>query len=243
MENMRNSLSGFGFILGLSLIVSTLIGVGVFYKIKSGENVLSVTGSAKKAVVSDQVKWSLSVSRIVKVATLKGGYDQIARDTEVVKKFLKDSGVADAEVTISPVYMEQNYDQQYVSQEDKSYTLRQSIDIDSADVVKIEALAKNTGSVINQGVVLSVNSLQFYYSKLAEERVALLADAVKDAKARAAELANSNGQKVGSLKSASSGVVQVLSKGSTEVSDYGSYDTSKIDKEIMVTVRASFSLR
>jgi hypothetical protein len=243
MEQMRNSLSGFGFILGLSLIVSTLIGVGVFYKIKSGENVLSVTGSAKKAVLSDQVKWSLSVSRIAKVTTLKSGYEQIARDTDIVKKFLKDNGVVDTEITISPVYMDQNYDQQYVSQEDKSYTLRQTIDIDSVDVVKIEALAKNTGSVINQGVVMSVNSLQFYYSKLADERIALLADAVKDAKARAAELANSNGQKVGSLKSASSGVVQVLSKGSTEVSDYGSYDTSKIDKEIMVTVRVSFSLR
>ncbi len=39
------------------------------------------------------------------------------------------------------------------------------------------------------------------------------------------------------------GVVQVLPPSSTEVSDYGAYDTSSIEKEVMVTVKASFRLR
>jgi hypothetical protein len=55
-------------------------------------------------------------------------------------------------------------------------------------------------------------------------------------------LAESSGKKVGQLKSASSGVVQVLSANSLDVSDYGSYDTSKVDKNIMLTVKASFTL-
>jgi len=74
-------------------------------------------------------------------------------------------------------------------------------------------------------------------------RVSLLSDAIKDAQARAAKMAEATGRKVGDLKSAASGVVQVLSSNSLEVSDYGTYDTSKINKNVMVTVRAAFGLK
>ena len=47
---------------------------------------------------------------------------------------------------------------------------------------------------------------------------------------------------IGTLRSASSGVVQVLPQGGIEISDYGSYDTQSMNKEVMVTVRATFEL-
>ena len=56
-------------------------------------------------------------------------------------------------------------------------------------------------------------------------------------------IATAGGNSVGAIKSASSGVVQVLAPNSVEVSDYGQYDTSKIDKEIMVTVKATFEIK
>ena len=56
-------------------------------------------------------------------------------------------------------------------------------------------------------------------------------------------MAEATGKSVGSLKSAASGVVQVLPANSLEVSDYGTYDTSKVNKNVMVTVKASFNLR
>jgi hypothetical protein len=34
----------------------------------------------------------------------------------------------------------------------------------------------------------------------------------------------------------------VLPKGGVDVSDYGTYDTSSMEKEVMVTVRATFAL-
>ena len=39
------------------------------------------------------------------------------------------------------------------------------------------------------------------------------------------------------------GVVQVMSLGSVDVSDYGSYDTSNIEKEVMITVKTVFGLK
>jgi hypothetical protein len=126
---------------------------------------------------------------------------------------------------------------------DKKYNLIQNIEVNSTDVMKIDGLSKNTTSLVtDKGVIFSTNSLEFYYSKLPEARVELLASAVADAKARAEQLAGAGGKKIGVLKSASSGVVQVMSENSVEVSDYGMYDTSKINKEIMVTVKASFEI-
>jgi hypothetical protein len=92
-------------------------------------------------------------------------------------------------------------------------------------------------------VLFSTQSLEYTYSKLPELRVSLLKDAMTDARARANSIASSDGKGVGALTSASIGVVQVLSPSSTSVEDYGAYDTSSIEKEVMVTVRASFQVR
>jgi hypothetical protein len=156
---------------------------------------------------------------------------------------MKENGIPESEIVISPVIMNQNYDYRPDSQAEKEYVLMQTITVNSKDIPKITGLAKNIQSIIEKGVIFSTQAVEYYYSKLPEERVALLSEALTDAKSRAQALGDSTGKKVGTLTQASSGVVQVLSANSVEVSDYGAYDTSKIEKEIMVTVKAAFTLR
>lgn len=228
------------FILGLAIIISTLIGAGAFYKIRSLDNTLTVTGSASKQVMSDHVKWVGAINRITKISTLKAGYADMAHDLDNVLAFLKEKGIASEQIVVSPIFMDQNYDQNQSAE--KTYTLRQTIDVNSSDVNAIGELAKNIQPLIEKGVVFSTQSVEYTYTKLPDERVALLSNAIMDAKARASKLAESSGKSVGQLKSASSGVVQVMSSNSTDVSDYGSYDTSKVEKSIMLTVKASFTL-
>ena len=241
-DTRTRALTIFGIILGASMITSALIGAGILYKIKSYDNDLSVTGSAKREVTSDRVKWTSSITRTVKISALKGGYAQLSRDLEEVQAFFKEKGIPAEAIITSPVFMNENW-QQYATAETKEYNLTQTFEIQSDDVVKITDVSKNIQTVINKGIIFQSNSPEYYYSKLPEMRVELLSDALVDAKNRGAKLAESTGGKVGTLKSASSGVVQVLTPNSTEVSDYGSYDTSKIQKEIMVTVKATFSVK
>lgn len=241
-DTRSKALTIFGIILGASMIISVLIGAGILYKIQSSNDTLSVTGSAKREVTSDKVKWTSSITRTVRISALKGGYTQLAKDLDEVKAFFKEKGIPDEAITISPVFMNENW-QQYATAETKEYNLTQTFEIQSDDVVKITDVSKNIQTLIDKGIIFQSNSPEYYYSKLPEMRVELLSDALVDAKNRATKLAESTGGSVGALKSASSGVVQVLTPNSTEVSDYGSYDTSKIQKEIMVTVKASFSVR
>lgn len=243
MENTTNKTNFINsrLLVAIGLVVSTAIGAYTFYQIRSFDNTLTVTGSATKQVTSDHVKWVGAITHIVKASMLKAGYADMTKDLTEVKAFLKEKNIPEDQVVISPVFMDQNYDQQQGAE--RSYTLRQTIDVNSGDVNAIADVAKNIQPLIDKGVVFSTQSLEYTYSKLPEERVAMLADAIKDAKARAATLAQSSGKSVGTLKSASSGVVQVMSANSLEVSDYGSYDTSKVEKNIMLTVKASFTLK
>jgi len=241
MQNDKKNYMVFGLILGLSLIISAGIGSYTFYKLRSMDNI-STTGSAKKSVVSDKVKWSSSITRSIRQSTIKDGYVKMDSDLKEVKNFLTSNGITNESIEVSPVIMNEVYEQNPST--DKKYNLIQNIVVQSADVQKISDLSKNTNSlIVDKGVFFATTVIEYYYSKLPETRVELLASAVKDAKARAEQLAIAGGKKIGVLQSASSGVVQVMAPNSVEVSDYGMYDTSSINKEVMVTVKASFEVK
>lgn len=242
MEILEKSLIKTSTILGVFLIVAVSIISYSLYQIKAADDSLSVTGSAKQSVTADMVKWNSSFSRTVLASNLKNGYTQMKSDETVVSNFLKSNGITDEEMIISSVSMQKQYNYDKTDAPEQ-YTLSQNVMIQSTDIEKIKNLSKNIQSIIDQGVLFSAYSPEYYYTKLPEVRVSLLPEAMKDAQTRAESIAQSTGKKVGNLKSASMGVVQVMQPNSVDISDYGNYDTSTIEKEIMITVKASFSLR
>lgn len=234
-----------GLIIGGSLVASFLI-FGLFYyygQSASSADALSVTGSAKTHVTSDQAKLVISVSRIVGASALSSGYSSVARDISLSRELLRRENVDEKNLTESPVSTNTIYDYNGTYGGETRYELRQTLTVQSNDVNQITAVSKKVPSLANQGALVAIQSLEYYYSKLPELRVSLLGDAVKDAQARAKKIAGGTGKSVGSIRSAASGVVQVLPMNSIEVSDYGAYDTSSIEKDVMVTVKASFGLR
>lgn len=241
MDKNFNKIIYTGIVLGVCFIVGVSINAGLNYKAKQLDNTLSVTGSAKQQITSDTAKWRSSFSRTVSPSELNYGYSQMKADETLVSNFLKEKGINEKDINISPIAMEQNF--KYDPNAPKDYNLRQTVEVQSNDVNKITDIAKSTQGLIQKGVIFSSDSLEYYYTKLPELRVNMLSDAIKDAKARAQKIAESSGKSVGSIKSASMGVVQVLPVNSIEISDYGSYDTATIEKEVMVTVKALFILK
>lgn len=231
----------FGVILGICLIIAAGIGSFTFYMVRTGTDTLTVTGSVKQKVTSDLVKWTGTFQRNIPQEDLKNGYAQMKADEALVLKFFKDNGFDESVVRITPIFMEAPF--QYDPNAPKEYILRQNVEVQSNEIQKITSMAKNTQILIDQGVIYSTNSLEYYYTKLPELRIALLKDAVSDARMRAQKIAESTGLQVSSIKSANAGVVQVLQVNSTDISDYGAYDTSTIEKEVMVIVTAIFNLK
>lgn len=238
----QNKLIYFGLILGVCLIASSALASLAFYNAKSQDNTFQSTGSAKKKISSDTVKLVTSFNRKVAETDLNSGYSQMKNDLKIVTEFFKNNGIDEKNLITSAVVMEQQYNN-YNPSGPREYVLRQTVEIDSGDIAKITDLSKKAQEVAEKGVIFSVQSLEYYYSKLPDLRIELLGEAVKDAKLRAEKIAESSGKKIGNIKSASLGVTQVLPVNSIDISDYGTYDTSSIEKEVMVTVKANFIIK
>lgn len=221
---------------------SSVIG-NFLIQMKSLDNTLSVTGSARLKVVSDTGKIIGRFTRTVIMDELKSGYRLMDLDKAKVIEFFKSQNIEDKDMTISAVSQNEIWKQNEYDGKPKQYNLVTTIEINSNDVSKLDALSKNIKPLIDQNILFTIDRVEYYYSKLPEARISMLSDAIKDAKTRAEKIASSSDKKVGIIKSASMGVVQVLSPNSVDVSDYGTYDTSSINKEIMVTVKALFTIK
>lgn len=230
--------------VGTGLVLAAFVGALLLGKIHGGADSITSTGSAKVRVESDSAKLNGVIVRTAFEYDLKSGYASIASDAKLFEAFLKEKGLTEEEYSIQPVSVNEVYQYSDSGQNlPKKYEFRQSIEINSKDIAKIEDVANSVSSLVNKNVLFQSYGLQYLYSGLAEKRIELLSGAIQDAKARAGEIAKSSGARIGKLKSSTSGVVQVLSPNSIDVSDYGSYDTSTKEKDIMVTVRATFALK
>lgn len=233
-------------ILSAALIISFAIASQTFYSVSKFGDTISTTGSAKIKVQSDSAKWSISISKNVFESGVKAGYKELSVNTEKLLNILKKNGIKAENIKLEPVALEEQYAYGNDRPKEKEYKINQYIKIESnnqAEIKNLTNIAKEVSGLIEEGVNIITNNISYYYNKIDEARISLMALAVKDAKARADAIVNNTGSKVGTLKSASNGVVQVLAPNSIDISDYGTYDTSSIDKEIMVTVRTTFSLK
>lgn len=241
MFNTLDSKISAAIVLGVSFILCALLGANAFVKARSTD-VISVTGSAYRDIVSDSAKWRVQISTSVGLDELGTGNAKVKRDLAALNKFLTDKGISKAMITVAPVVVEtrQDYNQGGAT---VGYTLRQDVIVEGADVEKITAVAQESNSLLSQGALVSTVALEYFYGKLGELRVALMGDAMKDAKNRADAIAESVGGSVGALREASMGVLQVTAVNSMDVSDYGTYDTSALKKRVTAVVRASFATR
>ncbi len=106
----------------------------------------------------------------------------------------------------------------------------------------IPQIARQSTELINQGIFIESSTPQYIYTKLGDLKIEMLAQAAKDAKVRAEQIANSTGNNIGAVRSAKMGVMQITAADSNEVSDYGLNDTSSFEKDITGVVNISFAI-
>lgn len=240
MEHIQKN--SFALILGASLIIAATIASLTFYRIRALDNTLSVTGSTKERVTADTAKWGVDIERIVFEGELAQGYEGVTADAKKVKQFFIKQGFAESEITIAPITTGEYYTGSGDNQVRKTM-VRQNISVSTKNVNVVESASQNAVLLAQQNIRFSPQQPQYLISNLPELRVKLIGKAIEDAKKRAESIASAMGQYVGRMKSANNGVVQVMAPDSTAVSDYGEYDTSTKEKDVMLSVKAIFTLQ
>ncbi|MEM7759789.1 MAG: SIMPL domain-containing protein [Cyanobacteria bacterium P01_A01_bin.40] len=229
--------------LSLSLVVSSFIFSRSIREFKQANDVLVVTGSAKRPISSDYIILRFSVSS--QEPTAKAAYQNLKNQIETVQAYLQKQGVPNDAVTLRAV---QTADVPEIAANGRStgrilaYRLSQNIEIRSNKVGKYTELSQQANELLEEGINLVSQPPQYLYTKLSQLRIEMTAEASKDAKARAEAIAKSTGNKVGAIRSAKTGVFQITSRNSTDVSDYGIYDTSSLEKDITAVVSVQFGM-
>lgn len=229
-------------ILGFALIISTLIFSGTWKKIKSENQIITVTGSAKSVIVSD-----LGILRgtlTVEAATASDAYRELQTQKPVLLAYFKSKGFAGDKVNYQTInsYPNYSFNSQGQNVGVRSFTASQTIDISSSDVNLIKAMSLEISSLIERGVSFQVNPPEYYYTKIGDIKIEIQAQAAKDAMTRGQRIAEATGRELGTLKSARMGVLQITPENSNLTSDYGVNDVSSIRKEIVAVVNANFEI-
>lgn len=234
-----------GICIAVATIASSVILSGGFLKVmKFTREQISVTGSATKEIRSDYIVWRGIFSR--RDADLKTAYELLKTDLEKVKGYLTSKGVDGKDIFISPVTTVTLYkknEKGYDTNDIQGYKVSQEVEIRSYDVDRITAVSRESTELIDQGIEFESPAPEYFYTKLDELKIEMLAKATENAKQRAESMARSTGNRIGFMRSAKMGVFQITPITSTEVSDWGVNDTTSLDKKVMAVVTVSFAIK
>lgn len=230
------------------MVISTFLLADAFKNRNSSADIISVTGLGSTDFVADLIVWNSSFSK--KSTDLKSAYASLENDRNALKNYLVSKGIRENEIVFSSVNISKNfensYDQNYNvrSQVFTGYTLTQSVQIESKEVEKIENISRQVTELINSGVELYSNPPEYYYTKLAELKLKMIAEATKDAKLRAEQIAENAGAKLGDLKKSDMGVFQIIAQNSSEEYSWGgSFNTASKKKTATITMKLVYKIK
>lgn len=249
-SNIKSSI-----IIGIAIIVTAFI-LGQSFK-KRNENLdsISVIGLGTKDFVSDEILWSGSFT--TNSMDIKTAYSKIISDQKVVSNFFISKGFKPNEFSFGAVNFQKKFreirtvsaDNGYVNTEQvfNGYEATQSISFSAKKnpqlMKRIEEVSSKTSELINSGIELTSNSIQYTYSNLPSLKQSLIENATRDANERANKIVKTANGDLGKLKGANMGVFQITGQGSTEEDSYGgNNDTFSKNKTARITVRLEYNL-
>jgi hypothetical protein len=231
-----------GVALAIGLVLAAWIVASSVERIKLAGDRITVKGYAEERVVSDAGTWRAVVS--VRAPDLPAAYRRLEADSARVTSLV--ASLADASKLQSGSVSSQTLFEfgpgGVQTGRILGYELTRGFEYSAKDVRQIARLAGEATTLISEGVAINSMPPQYFYTDLNAVKVRLIGAATKDSLSRAQQFAANSGVTVGPLRSASQGVFQITSPNSTETADYGSYDTSTVEKLVKAVVTVEYAV-
>ncbi len=243
--------------VSLALVGSTYIAASSWKDVrkKPEKNNIRITGSARKRIVSDLIEWSASIDAQAPERT--AAYLELKKGTEKVVAFLKAQGVKEDEIETQSASIKEEFDiikedkvlpgtnvpLRSERKESKGFRAAQVVSVSSTNVALIEKASRDITTLLEQGISVESDEPSYFYTRLGELKLEMLAEAAKDARARAEKILNSAGNTgVGKLVDADMGIININAANSTQTSNEGNNDTSSRDKDIITIIHAEYEV-
>jgi hypothetical protein len=227
--------------IAVAVVWTAHLATGAVHDARHTRDTITVTGSAKKPITSNLVRWAVTVSG--EAPSAADAARRLAGELVDVRQFFLTGHVPPAAIAPAVVYRETLVERLPHHQKRVTYRVSENLDITTRQINVIERVSTRLGSLIERGIDVSAEPLQYISTELKEAKLEVLAGATADARKRADILVHGLGSKLGRMRSTSLGVYQITPRDSTNVSDYGINDTSTRDKDVTAVVSATFAVR
>ena len=241
-----------------AVVIATIVSIGLFlaavavgiafYQTKKPQKTVSVVGLVEKDFTSDLIVWEFNYS--AESSDMKDAYSKLKEQNEVVKAYLKNANIDEKEIDFKKITTNPTYNSYYDErgnwrQTQTGYEARQVVRIESRDIEKIEALTRDIAELYDKNIMINNDNPEYYYTKLSDLKMQMLAEASQDAKNRAETITKNAGAKLGDLKSANMGVFQITKPNSSE-EEYtwgGAFNTSSKEKRASINMRLTYYVK
>jgi hypothetical protein len=224
------------------------IGTGIA-RFKSETRTVTVKGLVEREVKADQAVWSLRFRRASN--DLQDAHALIVSDRDTALSFLKKQGFNDEEISRQPTRTIDKLAREYGQSEGNErfrYVATASLIVTTTKVDLVTKAIGATEELLKSGVVLDgqdydgKSNPRYVVTTFNALRPQLLAEATKNARTTAQQFASDSGARVGKIRSANQGAIQIFgSDGNDESAPYS--PTSTPTKKIRVVSTFEFELR
>lgn len=233
-------------IITCGLAIALGPGLGGFFigkaieRFKTHDRTVVVKGLSEREVKADLSVWDIHFkSSGDDLAALD---QKMASDKTTLIEFLKAHGFKDEEIKPGTTTVTDKLARDYGDAKDiqNRYILSDFVSVRTTNVDLIKKTTGEFSELIKKGIIVSGDP-HFYYTKFAELRPQMIAEATKSARQAALQFANDSGAKVGHIRSANQGAFSI--SGQDSYGDNHDYsETRSIEKKIRVVSTVTFSL-
>ena len=200
------------------LIAAAIIAVGIIclgWFMKAGidnfankDRQVTVKGLAEREVPADKVTWSIGTK--VTGNDLPVLYESINIQTDKIKRFLKQNGLEEKEITINPPSIS-DLEARESCENNKNcrYINSTTITVATNKVEQVNKAIFQQAELLKQGVAIENSNAQYEYASFQQMKPEMMAEAIKNAQKTAEQFAEASNARLGNIQTAGQGQFEI----------------------------------
>ena len=200
------------------LVAAALVAVGIIclgWFVKAGiddfakkDRHVTVKGLAEREVPADKVTWSIGTK--VTGNDLPMLYESINLQTDKIKRFLKQNGLDEKEMTVNPPTINDLEAREW-GENNKSfrYIVSTTITVATGKVEQVNEAIFRQAELLKQGVAIENSNAQYEYASFQQMKPEMMAEAIKNAQKTAEQFAEASNARLGDIQTAGQGQFEI----------------------------------
>ena len=200
------------------VIAAAIIAVGVIclgWFLKAGiddfankDRKVTVKGLAEREVPADKVTWSISTK--VTGNDLPMLYESINLQTDKIKRFLRQNGLDEKEMTVNPPSISDLEAREWGdNNKNFRYIVSTTITVATNKVEEVKKAIFQQAELLKQGVAIENSNAQYEYASFQQMKPEMMAEAIKNAQKTAEQFAEASNARLGDIQTAGQGQFEI----------------------------------